>query len=251
MKFTRSSEPAYGGHGPGRTQYEAVDDVHYGRHPAVKAQMEVADAYTSSRTSYPKHPTRRTVDVGHETRSRDPEMMQPNPLRPDDDARIETPMVDRQLEGYDDMWARHNSEWGGSEVDGQVPLFKHESQRHSAKVDYLRTTPGARALVGPLLGIAGREQMAKGEALTPSDDLSRHSGRMVEKLNKNLGTQFESGVMNDLTFQNQLSLGFADEFADSIPQSEVDAGRKTMRRVLRSGRPVRDAGYEQMSIFDA
>jgi hypothetical protein len=249
MRYTRN---VFGRTGPAaRTVTEAVDND-----GLLKGQIFAQDSYITGRGSkYPTHPSMRpalraAMDGGynppdaHPTRSHSSGAM--------DGVRGPLADGDYRMESYDDEWAQNNSNPGET-----VPLFTHASNRVPAKVDYMRTTEGSRALAGPLLGIAGREAMNRGEALTPSEDLSRHSAPMVDKMNKSLGTQFSSKQTNDLDFARGMhdspvvSLGQPDPEASVISDDEVRKGRANFRNTLKAMRPVRDAGYSQMGIFDA
>ena len=252
MKYTRN---VFGSTGPAaRTVTEAVDDE--GR---LKGQVFAQDSYISGRgTRYPVHPSMRPSLKSALASMFDeysPQDSSTGSYSADAMNGVRGPQAgaDYRMESYDEEWANAQAEPGET-----IPLFSHDSKKVPAKVDYLRTTKDSRALVGPLLGIANREAMNRGEYLTPSEDLSRHSAPMVSRMNKALGTQFADKQTNDLDFGMDFpgrpgveSIGEPDPNAAVISDDEVKKGSTNFRNLLKAGRPVRDAGYSQMSLFDA
>jgi hypothetical protein len=252
MKYTRN---VFGSSGPAsRTVTEAVDDE--GR---LKGQVFAQDSYMGGRgTRYPVHPSMRPAMKGALASMFDEYRPQASPTgsySADAMNGVRGPEAggDYRMDSYDEGWAQAQTKPGQT-----IPLFTHDSQKFPAKVDFLRTAEGSRALTGPLLGIANREAMNRGEALTPSEDLSRHSAPMVARMNKALGTQFADQKTNDLDFGSKWagssaedSIGNPDPDATAISDDEVNKGRSNFRNLLKAGRPVRDAGYSQMGLFDA
>jgi hypothetical protein len=229
-----------------RSGYEAWDG------DKLKGVVETRDAFWSNNTQYPSHPSTRPSREAafgpgpHATRSSESLGM--------NGARGPLADGDYRMQSYDKDWAEHNAT-----ATGQIPMFLNRSKYNPPELEYMRTTKGARAVAGPLIGIAALDHMERGHALTPSSDLSEHSARVVDKLNKNLGTQFQHDVTNDLDFIPDGTMGSRTvgtpraemEGIDEMPQAEVDRGRKFMRRALRRAPAVPDRGYEQMGLFDA
>jgi hypothetical protein len=244
MRFTKFEEEPDSWTRTSRTSYEASDA------DALKGIVEVRGPTTSQHTTYPAHPAYRAAN-GDRVRSSESGAM--------NGVRGTAATGDYRMESYDEKWAEIATRPRGDgsrigEVPGQIPLFEHRSKTHPPMVEYLRTTKGARAVAGPLLGIAARDYMNQGHALVPSDDLSQHSAPLVAKLNKNLGTQFYAEQSNGLSFSDggsSGSLGMPNETATEIPRDEVNKGRMMMRRTLRNARALPDHGYAQTGLFDA
>lgn len=232
--------------GTTRSGYEAWDG------DKLKGVVETKDAHWSGFTSYPSHPSMRPSREAafgpgpHTTRST--ESLGMNGVKGPDATG------DDRMQSYDAGWAEHNAHAGG-----QIPLFDHRSKYHPPELEYMRTTKGARAVAAPLIGIAARDQMNRGHALTPSPDLSEHSSRIVGKVNQHLGSQFSAAATNDLDFlpdgypgADTVGMPRAEmEGITELSREEVDAGRHMMRRMLRNKPAVPDHGYAQTSLFDA
>lgn len=229
-----------------RSGYEAWDG------DKLKGVVETRDARWTSTTQYPTHPSMRPSREAafgpgpHTTRSSEAAGM--NGVRgPQADG-------DYRMQSYDKDWAEANTAPGQT-----IPAFLNMSQYHPPEVEYMRTTKGARAVAGPLIGIAARDHMNRGHALTPSSDLSEHSSRLVGKVNQHLGSQFAAKTTNDLDFLPDGFLGSDTvgmpraemEGISELDRSEVDAGRKMMRRMLKRQPAVPDHGYAQTGLFDA
>jgi len=206
----------------------------------VKASLDVQHTGASSVTQYPVHPDIQTAVKS--ARSLDSGLM--NGARGSAGAD-----GGYRMENYNSAWAATNIPRTAreGEMTGQIPLFNHKSSQARDTVDYLRTSQGSRALVGPMLGMAARDSMNAGRELTPSDSLSSHSAPMVAKLNKNLGTQFADKQTNDLTFvPKDYDLPMAGGYTP-IPQEDVEKGRGFARRAFRNRRPAPEA--EQGTLF--
>lgn len=246
MRYGRYSEAGFGD-GEVTHGYEAIDG------DKVKGQVDITLPRVAGFTQYPTHPAfrpSREAAFGkgpHVTRSMESSGM--------NGVRGGQADGDYRMQSYDEAWRDNNTQ-----VNQTIPAFLHQSEQIPGKVDYMRTTKGARAVAGPLLGIAIRDQMNQGNGIpVPSDDLSAHSAPLVQHINRNLGTQFPTKKTNELTFDSDTgplrdTLGMPKSDAEhQFSREESEAGRQFMRRQIRRTRSpaVRDAGYEQMGLFNA
>lgn len=216
----------------------------------LKGEVHVMAGRVDERIDYPVHPSfREHMDTEYTSRYAGSQPGVMNGLRGESQAD-----GDYRMQSYDDEWARNTTEAGKT-----IPLFQHSARSRPATVDYLRTTRGARAVAGPLLGIAAVHQMDQGVALTPSGDLSPHSAPLVGHVNRALGTQFKATQSNGMGFddaanENRFGLGIPrtphSESGYEFSRDEVNRGRNFMRRALRRTPAVPDHGYAQTTIFD-
>ena len=133
----------------------------------------------------------------------------------------------------------------------QIPLFTHSESPASNKVDFLSSTEAAKLSATTLLGIADYEAQLEGKPpVTPSHDLSKHSLRMVKKLE-------EKGVTSTHLDSPTNSVGFmsiAGSFPhtlstdEKISQNTVKAGRKRVRDTLRPPKKQKQEPYEQLQF---
>lgn len=242
MKYGKYTENVFSTGPRTRTGYEAWDG------DKLKGTVEVRDAHWAGRTEYPTHPAMRP--------SRDAAFGRFDGVISDlpsamNGVRGRQADGNYRMESYDQDWAAQTAAPGQT-----IPLFRHQSKHHPSKVEYMRTTKGARITAGPLLGIAARDQMARGNELVPDNDLSEHSSPMVRKINGALGTQFSTTKSNTLDFMPGLfgdTLGAPRaemEGITEIDQAEVGRGKQLMRNVLRNRRAVPDHGFSQTPLFD-
>jgi hypothetical protein len=113
------------------------------------------------------------------------------------------------------------------------------------KVDTLVGTEGARAPNMVMLGIAENAARAEGTSLLPSEDLSKHSSRLVGHL-KGTGAVSEHAstrVTNEIQFSPEYDLGPRPiEASRRLPEAQVEAGRKTVREVMKGSRARKPRG---------
>jgi hypothetical protein len=151
-------------------------------------------------------------------------------------------------EGYGEQWAKDTR----TEVGQTIPLFEHSSRNEGGTVEYMRTAQDSRSLALPMLGIAARTVMNERRMeMRPSDDLSDNSGRLVRRLNHNLGTQFSPETSNDLDFDDADDLKYRPKGTygseTQVPDEEVEAGRRLGRSIAR--RPPMPIAYQQLRLF--
>ena len=118
---------------------------------------------------------------------------------------------------------------------GQGKLFGLASKPGRSVVDWLGGTKEGRPHAMTMLGIAAnRTQRDFGRRLEPSDNLSPLSARFVGGLAKRgvLSSQVETQASNDIDFLPVANR--TDPESTPIPTSEVRAGKRTARRLLRS-----------------
>lgn len=113
------------------------------------------------------------------------------------------------------------------------------------KVDVLTGTRENRAANMVMLGMAENAARSEGTSLKPSEDLSEHSSRLVKHL-KGTGAvseKAETGVTNEMQFSDAWSIG-SHAVAPSlhVPKEQVEAGRKTVRQVVKGGKPSKMKG---------
>jgi hypothetical protein len=135
----------------------------------------------------------------------------------------------------------------------QGRLFEYRAPTApSHNVSYLGGTEKHRAQNMVMLGIAENTARAAGTTLNPSDDLSKHSARLVGHL-KGKGAVSEDAstrVTNKIQFHHGYNIG-ANPFrygTEQIPQHEVEAGRQTMRQVVRGDQRREIPGQQKMDF---
>jgi hypothetical protein len=150
--------------------------------------------------------------------------------------------------GHDETWATNTAIAEGhrhpsiSEV--QIPLFKQTVRRQNNDIFLMSMARKHRAMAGTMLGVANNDALAQtGIGLSPSSNLSQHSHRLVTKLgargvlNK---AQVPDQPMNDITWEEPRPARGASAFdaADyhPIPHAEMEAGRQTVRNMIRPKR---------------
>jgi hypothetical protein len=120
---------------------------------------------------------------------------------------------------------------------GQPKLFGMSSTPGSSKVEWLGGTKEGRPHLLTMLGIAqNRTQQEYGRDLSPSEDLSPYSSKLVGNLAKRgvLQGDVETRASNDIGFQRPQTIYTED--SEPIPASEVKRGKRTMARILKSKR---------------
>jgi hypothetical protein len=145
---------------------------------------------------------------------------------------------------YTEKWANRTAQ-----TDGQVPLFQHYSQPATNKVEHLQSTKNDRVAATTLLGIADRESQLEGRGpLAPSNNLSDHSLRMVDHLERKGATKTPTNLeSNDLDFIKEHNTNFLnDNEFTPIPDDTVKAGRRRVREVLRTPKPQVTGKQEQL-----
>lgn len=160
-----------------------------------------------------------------------------------------------------DYRARRLAEFSG-EIPGQQAFFIHESSKPTSTVEYMMSTKGGRVANMTQLGMAARDTLLRhGRELRPSDDLSPHSTRLVNKLEEKGVTKNRKALSNSLGFEpkpfpaeplqgfgadgqsNRLSRG---QF-EPVPDADVEGGRRMIRSVL--GGKKRSEGEQLMMEF--
>ena len=118
------------------------------------------------------------------------------------------------------------------------------------KVDYFGGTQTGGAANMVMLGIAENAARSEGTTLLPSTDLSKHSSRLVDRL-KSTGAVdpgASTKVTNSIQFEPEYDLGPAPrELKSRLPEHEVQAGRQTVRGLLRGSQERKPRG--QGSLF--
>jgi hypothetical protein len=150
--------------------------------------------------------------------------------------------------GHDDLWASQAAvEAGvGGSGDVQIPLFRQPITRQRNEVFMLSMSKQHRAMVGTMLGVAGRDAVANtGIGLAPSNNLSEHSMQMVKGLAQRgvvSRHQVPSEVRNDTTWSEPWDMSDLPppEPANIVPREEMEAGRKAFRSTIRPPKPVPD-----------
>lgn len=160
---------------------------------------------------------------------------------------------------YDEDWyrdygtstavtVRHQSEHGDWDkpVGRQGRLFDYmPPEAPSHKVDTLIGTEGARAPNMVMLGIAENAARSEGTSLQPSEDLSKHSSRLVGHL-KGTGAVPQGAsttVTNEIQFAPEYNVGPRSVSPNSrVPEAQVQAGRKTVREVMKGSRARKQRG---------
>jgi hypothetical protein len=132
------------------------------------------------------------------------------------------------------------------QVGRQGRLFNYDPPLPGVhKVDTLVGTEGARAPNMVMLGIAENAARSEGTSLMPAEDLSKHSSRLIEHL-KGTGAVPEGSstrVTNKIQFSPEYSLGPRSvEPSRRVPEEQVQAGRQTVRQVLRGSQDRKPRG---------
>lgn len=232
IRYRRSSAPR-------RTEYIAEDTTKWDDANdswKVLATAAINHAHTTQLTEYPTHPSIRQARASASvpvTHSYDSDSMR----------GVRGPQADHNymVQSYDKDWAAASTRPGET-----IPMFQHRSQRVPPRVDELYTLKGSQSLSVPLLGIAQRDSVRRGDGpLVPSTNLSEHSAPMVEKFNRNLGTQFRAERENAVTFPTEIYTDHMEGLHDIMP-NEVEAGRRLGRSALR--RPKARQTGEQLRL---
>lgn len=161
-----------------------------------------------------------------------------------------------------DYRARQLAEFEG-EIPGQGKLFIHESSHPTSTVEYMMSTKGGRVANMTQLGIAARDTMQRhGRELRPSDDLSQHSSRLVEKLESRGIVKNRKQLSNTLNFESK-PFGVSPDWGygangrtnalsqgqfELVPDADVQAGRQHVRDVFGGSKKRSDG--EQLRMFE-
>lgn len=126
------------------------------------------------------------------------------------------------------------------QVGRQGRLFAYDPpQAGRHVVDVLTGTKENRAANVVMLGIAENAARSEGTTLKPSTDLSRHSSRLVGHLQRT-GAVSESAstdITNKMQFAQPYTSGkWAVAPSLQVPKQQVEAGRQTVRQVLKGAR---------------
>jgi hypothetical protein len=168
--------------------------------------------------------------------------------------RIGKPPHKEWDEDYDENWyrdsvtskpitvktpLRHGGEYD-KPVGRQGRLFEYEEPTTPIhKVDLLTGTQEHRAANMTMLGMAENVARAAGTSLQTPEDLSRHSSRLIGRL-QGMGAVPEEAsttVTNKMQFQKPLTLSTRRLAPHTlVPQRDVEAGRRTVREVIKSSR---------------
>jgi hypothetical protein len=147
---------------------------------------------------------------------------------------------------YNQKWVEDTTKY-----DNQIPLFLHDSKPATTKVDAMESTKEDRVAAMTMMGIADRESQLEGRGpLTPSNDLSKHSLRMVKHLEEKGATTTDvTSPTNDFSFLPKGGAPFFGNLSTTeLPDDAVQAGRRRVREVLRTPKP--QVTGEQTQLFD-
>ena len=123
---------------------------------------------------------------------------------------------------------------------GQIPLFRHESNKAYDVVTGMGSTKASRVPAMTMLGLAANDAASRGVTLSPSRNLSEHSLGMVQNL-ANRGAidqdKVPAATGNDSTFWEQPSTDnpmawAANHGYEEIGPQRLAAGRRTLRSIL-------------------
>lgn len=139
------------------------------------------------------------------------------------------------------------------------PLFVSrggEGDPRKSQVSFLRASKGSRALVPSMLGMAQFEAASRGHVLEPDASLSKHSARIVGKLQQaGVAGGTPASVSNDLDFQRETTYPDYYDWAQGEPNErklslhDVNRGRRAGREMVRQLR--QPPKVEQPALFDA
>lgn len=122
----------------------------------------------------------------------------------------------------------------------QLRLFEHHpAEPASYVVTGFYSTKDARVGAMTSLGILANQANKHGVIVTPSDDLSRHSLNLVNKLNS-MGAIDKSAYIpkaptNDIDFEEKAHLDWVDPtLFREVSHGEATAGRQRIRDILKS-----------------
>lgn len=132
------------------------------------------------------------------------------------------------------------------QVGRQGRLFDYAPPVPGAhKVDYFGGTETAGAANAVMLGIAENAARSEGTTLLPSEDLSKHSSRLVKRLKGTGAVKADAStqVTNSIQFEPGYDLGPRPrELSSRLPEEQVQAGRQTVRGLLKGSQPRKPRG---------
>ena len=125
----------------------------------------------------------------------------------------------------------------GNEEVGSMSIYHHPviTPEGEAEVAGMRVAPGHRHITGTMIGIAASKMAEKGLKMTPSDDLSEHSSRLVGHLQDRglvTGTRFADAT-NDIDFLPSRPVPATHRLGQRLNTDEVNEGRQHIRRLLK------------------
>lgn len=139
----------------------------------------------------------------------------------------------------------------GKVIGQQGRLFGYKPPLPAShEVHYLAGTREHRAMNMTMLGVAENVARSEGTTLNPSDDLSRHSSRLVGhlKMSGAVPDSASTRVTNSIQFQSPYPAGRQPFFPeDRLHPDEVEAGRNTVRQIIRGDKPRRNK--DQGTLF--
>lgn len=135
------------------------------------------------------------------------------------------------VEGRESEWADATT----TEEEGQIPAFLMSSTPPSSTVSVLGGTKASRIPAMTMLGIAEVDTNEEfGRSLTPSNNLSRHSRRLVEHLEGvGAATAPPTTYLNTVDFWPYNKNASAVHRYKEIPDERVRAGRSRVRSILK------------------
>lgn len=156
--------------------------------------------------------------------------------------------------------SNYGPQWheGHTRIGEEAPLFRSEEQAPRHQVTDLFSDKGHRHMIPMMLGVAqNRSLSATGRGAHPDADLSPHSAHLVSHLQQagvvggeppKVTNDFDFGESWDETGERYEPSSIAN-LGDSVTPEEMHAGSRTMRSMLRAGRPSRTQHFEQGTLF--
>jgi hypothetical protein len=123
----------------------------------------------------------------------------------------------------------------GSTQVGEMTVVHSVHDSPNWKVDWLGVDPEHRHIVPTLLGVGQVDAEAEGKSLMPSHNLSEHSSRVVQHLQKRgLVTQSaETEPSNDIGFRMGKYVHPNDRQGERLNTGHVEGGRHLIRKALK------------------
>lgn len=152
-----------------------------------------------------------------------------------------TPREDDILYPEEDQNEYLSTRWDRQWIKGQqMQLFQHYMTPESHEVSYASGTERGRTHFPLLLSIANNDSMERyGIPLTPSHDLSHHSLKFVNNLQRKgiVGDDpyIPDEPTNNMTFENYPSPKSVYNL-EPVGESEVKKGKESLRKMLRTSR---------------
>jgi hypothetical protein len=166
--------------------------------------------------------------------------------------RESTTIMPKTPEGYTERWAQDFAT-----EDGQVPLFLHDETPGYSVLSYMNSVdnPQSKTAAMRLMGIAAIDSIRSGHGeITPDSNLSKHSQRIVQHLDKVGATKMPDDIdTNTTTFMSRpnLTYGITSESSNykPVPQEDVGAAKGMLRAALRGQRKTKpEPEYEQLQL---